>query len=118
MIGDRIKKLLPFLNENFITFPLWEEGRFIPFVSFYQITDSQDRLSHLKDLIKTTLKDTGYRCDNSSENSFGKINSFFIYPNFLEKEEEDYCFAKKDWSIEEMLDLIIIIINKFNESKR
>ena len=32
MIHKKIEKLIPSLNENFITYPFWEEGKYIPFV--------------------------------------------------------------------------------------
>jgi hypothetical protein len=37
MIQKQIDKLIPYLNENFITYPLWEEGKYIPFVNACQI---------------------------------------------------------------------------------
>ena len=37
----QIEKIIPYIDENFITFPLWEEGLYIPFVKFWQIFNDE-----------------------------------------------------------------------------
>ena len=34
-----IETLIPFLEENFLTFPLWEEGNYSPQINFWMIFD-------------------------------------------------------------------------------
>ena len=34
MIHQKIEKLIPFISEEFITYPLWKEGKYIPFLKF------------------------------------------------------------------------------------
>ena len=47
MIHKKIDKLIPYLSENFLTYPLWEEGNYIPFVNFWRICKTQEETQNL-----------------------------------------------------------------------
>ena len=36
MLQTKIDKLFPFISENFITYPLWEEGNYTPHINVWQ----------------------------------------------------------------------------------
>lgn len=40
LVETKISEILPFVSENFITFPLWEEGDFGPVVNVWAIFDT------------------------------------------------------------------------------
>jgi len=105
MIHDQIKKIIPYVGENFINFPLVEEGKYVPFVDFWQIYDKIILAVKQYKIMCDFFKDTGYVCTLCETNR--KISYFQIYPEFNETDEGGYEFIKKDWSIEEMLDLLI-----------
>ena len=39
-LHEKIEKLIPFISEEFITYPLWEEGKYIPFLKCWQKADT------------------------------------------------------------------------------
>lgn len=103
MIYLKIEKLLPYINENFITFPLWEEGKYIPFINFWQKYETQeDYEKHYKKLKKHFNK-TGYVVVETDV-SGGDIVYYELYPDFKEFKNGDFKYKKYDWSIEDMLD--------------
>ena len=36
MIHKQFEKLIPYVSENFITYRLWEEGKYFPFINIWQ----------------------------------------------------------------------------------
>ena len=92
------------MSENFITFPLWEEGKYIPFVNFWQILKTPEQLKKME-------KIEGYEIIFEKRTMSNTYN-FSIYPDFEDLDDGGYEFIKKDWSIEEMFDIIEKIINK------
>lgn len=107
MIHKKIEKLIPFLNENFITYPLCEEGKYIPFVNFWQKADADMDSLEKEGRIMEVFKDTCYQIEYSDNKYSDTIHEFKVYPNFTYLENGGYDFYKKDWSIEEILDLLI-----------
>lgn len=51
-----IKNILPYMSENFITFPLWEEGNYTPVINMWNIlyTSKYDADTNFLDLIFDT----------------------------------------------------------------
>lgn len=106
MIHQKIEKLIPYLSENFVTYPLWEEGKYIPFVNFWQKSDTDMDFLEMEGRIKEIFNNTGYSVDYSDNNFSDTIHEYYVYPEFTDLENGGYDFVKKDWSIEEMLDLL------------
>lgn len=106
MIQDNIDKLIPFLSENFLTYPLWEEGKYMPFINFWQ---PSDKFKNLSDKIKVINDNSGYIIFCEMPEARGPIN-LTIYPNFEELDNGGYTYTKKDWSIEEMISIVEILI--------
>jgi hypothetical protein len=102
MINKQFNKLIPYVSENFITYPLWEEGKYIPFVNFWCIDEKvKSKIKKFKSKNYTIEKgDTSY-----------STTFYQIYPNFEDSEELGYIFTKDDWSIEEMIKIIIKLLN-------
>lgn len=103
MIHEKIEKVIPYVEENFITYPLWEEGKYIPFVNFWQAQEYDHEFNRCQ-----VLKDKGYRIELTKTS--GNIHGFFMYPDYNEKDDGGYEYVNKNWSIEEMLDLLATIL--------
>ena len=103
MINEQFNKLIPYVSENFITYPLWEEGKYIPFINFWFIRDNK-------------RKDLNWKCYNHNDyivevlDTENSIKQYCISPKF-EDIDNGYVFNKKDWSIEEMIKIIIKLLN-------
>ena len=113
-LQEKINKLLPYVSENFITYPLWEEGKYIPFINFWQICKEN---KEFKKLLNKTIafnnSGHGYIIEVTDENiKSSKPFNLQIYPDFEDTEEGGYEYVKKDWSIEEMLEIITELIEK------
>jgi len=95
---EQLRRIIPYQCENFITFPLWEEGRFTPYIHIWQVKEHTD---YYKSRLEMIFNNTGYTffCEEDTDVTI-KITIHPIEFNF-----NDYL--KPKWSIEEMLDLII-----------
>ena len=106
MIQEKINKLIPFISENFITYPLWEEGKYIPFVHFWKACKNQEEILKLDKKLKEVFEKSGYIVQYDDCNYNETILQYSVYPNFNDLDNGSHEFIKKDWSIEEMLDLL------------
>ena len=104
MIHKKIEQLIPFVDENFITFPLWEEGIYAPSVNIWLITKEPYVLDQYT---ISLLENTSYEYYIDDENSSHNIYRISIFPLY---DYKTYSFSKK-WSIEEMIDLAKKIID-------
>lgn len=112
-LQQKIDKLLPYVSENFITYPLIEEGKYIPFINFWFICKDDTEFNKLGDKIGDSSITGGYIVDIVSENIFiGSPFNIQIYPDFEDTEEGGYEFADENWSIEQMLEIITELIEK------
>jgi hypothetical protein len=82
MIHQKIEKLIPFLNENFITYPLWEEGKYIPFVNFWIKIDSEGGEQDFDFKCKEIFEDNGYIVSYNDTNFSNTIFQYSVFPNF------------------------------------
>lgn len=110
MIHQKIEKLIPFISEDFITYPLWEEGKYIPFVNFWQKAETDSDFADMQSRLSKVFHNTGYDLEYSDNNYSNKIHSFQVFPKFKELENGSYKFIKKYWSIEEIFDLLAIVL--------
>lgn len=106
MIYKNIETILPFVGENFITFPLWEEGKYIPFVNFWQKYDNQIVYESKRKKLFKFFKKSGYIVAENENPTNSKIFSYELYPEFKELKGGSYKYKKYDWSIEEMLEML------------
>lgn len=104
---EKINKIIPYISENFITYPLWEEGKYIPFFNFWQLCKTQDEIIALDKKLQNVFANSGYKVQYNDCNYSETILSYSVYPAYNELDNGGYEFVKKDWSINEMLDLII-----------
>lgn len=112
MIHENINNLIPFISENFITFPLWEEGKYIPFINFWIIPKNEDEAKIIEEEIKTISNNSGYIIESEYKISKCIVNYLQISPSFTETEDGGYEFNNNQWSIEEMLTILQNILNK------
>lgn len=111
MIHKKIEKLIPYISENFITYPLWEEGKYIPFVNIWIKVDNQEQEDEFDSKLVRIFRDTGYRIIFEGSSFSQDILYYQVHPKFKELKNGSYKYEKKDWSIEEMLDLLNLVIN-------
>lgn len=109
MINKEFNKLIPYVSENFITYPLWEEGKYIPFINFWYVDKVKDKINNnikkFKNENYTLVKQEDFYPFKTC------IVHYQIYPTFEENEELGYVFNKENWSIEEMIKIIIKLLN-------
>lgn len=113
MIQDKIDKLIPYIDENFITYPLGEEGKYIPFVRFWFCTKNKDELKDVIAKLNAIFNGTGYVIDYYLQSR--SMHHFTVSPDFTDLNNGSYEYVKKDWSIEEMLDLLADALAKVTE---
>ena len=119
MFHSKVEMLIPFVSEEFITYPLWEEGKYIPFLNFWQVAKTFEERMGLNLRIKKLSKIKGYSVeelpDFMSSLTRSSVYNFRIYPTYRELKNGSYNFVKKDWSLEEMVDLVVDFVNKRND---
>lgn len=111
-IHEKIEKLIPYVPENFITFPLHEEGKYIPFVNFWQIAKTEVEYNKLEKKLKKIHKDTCYTYYITCDVPKSGIFEIRLYPKFTESKKGGYKFSKDDWCLEDMFDIIIEFLNQ------
>lgn len=105
-LHQKIERLIPFISEEFITYPLWEEGKYIPFLKCWQKADTENKRTRLSNSLNNHFEKTGYEISFIGKEHRSVIHEFYIYPKWKELKNGAYKFVKKDWAIEEMLDLL------------
>lgn len=103
----KFEKLIPFIEENFITFPLWEEGIFIPCLNFWVYDDRFIELT-FGDEVQFSIE--GYDFSFGKEISFTGIVNVIITPSW-EYSNDSYKLERDNYSIDEMIDLAHVGIN-------
>jgi len=94
MIQEQINKLIPYISSDFLTYPLWEEGNYTPFINFWHIgNDKKLPLNFNSDI---NLNDE-YIIE--LEEKRGTINNYRIFPNYEYDNSGGFDYIKKDWSI-------------------
>ena len=101
MINEQFNKLIPYMSENFITYPLFEEGNYTPFLNFWTIP-KEDNI----DIYRGLLEFQHPHYEIIVEDTECSIKECKIYPKFTEL----YEYAKSDWSIEEMVEIVIKLL--------
>ena len=110
MIHQKIEKLIPFISEEFITYPLWEEGKYIPFLKCWQKAETDDKCTDLSNRLNKHFEKTGYEISFIPKEHRSVIHEFYLHPKYKELKNGSYKFNKTDWSIEEMLDLLADVL--------
>lgn len=110
MLQQKIEKLIPYISNEFITYPLCEEGKYIPFLRCWQKADTENKCTRLSNRLNKHFDKTGYEISFIGKEYRSVIHEFYIYPKFRELKNGSYKFTKQDWSIEEMLDLLALFL--------
>ena len=105
-LQEKIEKIIPYISENFISYPMWEEGNYIPFINFWLSKESKC-FPKLDGFIKE-VSEKNYiveeRAEDNDPNS--KIVNYMMYPDFYyHNEAYPKCF-NANWTIEEMIELL------------
>lgn len=122
MIQEKINKLIPFISENFISYPLWEEGNYIPVVSFWAVVSPDLESEFIENEWEFEfIEAKGYEltCVDSNFVGVSRLCVFNMTPlwDYCEDgSDEVFKVQKENWSIEEMLDIIseFLIENKLS----
>lgn len=110
MIHKQIEKLIPYVSENFITYRLWEEGKYFPFITVWQKAETKTKYKILTKKIEKIFKSSGYMYEFETKYDSSILHDIYIYPDFNENEEGGYEYVKEDWSIEEMIELALKVV--------
>lgn len=124
---ELIEKITPYQQENFITFPLFEEGNFMPAINFWQIFkeipfDIDYELTQQLDFIPEYIS-LDYEIQSYNSKIEYKNNTF----NIVESDEEIYLInfsvymntdptISSEYDLNEMLKIVLSIIEKFKNN--
>jgi len=113
MIQEKINKLIPYISENFISYPLWEEGNYIPVISFWAILkDDLTAAVNNTDWMYEGIKNKGYELLHGNTGYEYTISPIWDYCDG--GDSDVFKVENENWSIEEMIDIIteFLIENK------
>ncbi len=110
MLQTKIDKLIPFISENFITYPLWEEGNYTPHINVWQILKDEIEFNKIVEKLNSITGNGEYSYFIDLKYGRSKIYEISINPNYIYSDNGGFDYVKDDWSIEEMVDLLITII--------
>lgn len=117
-IHESINELIPYISENFITYPLWEEGKYIPFVNFWQIARNADERIMLLNRIRKLDSNPDYCIGINLNESNKTCLVCSVSPDFVEMEDGGYEFVNPHWSIEVMILLVKEFLNIKYEKRK
>ena len=114
MLRYQIDQLIPYIKREFITYDLWEEGNYTPFINFWL----PDEHSTDIDALREELNTFGYCLEIEEQNeAFGvSLTDYKIYPYFETKDNGAYYYNVPHWSIEQMISILNKTINNLKES--
>lgn len=116
MNNKTITQLTPYVGDNFIEFPLWEQGHWIPQLTFWQKFENEDQaclfFNHLKKICGLAYKCEFDRMTESTSNIF----HIYIMPSYQISDTDEVKYNFMNWTIEEMVYLAIKAI-KFNNKE-
>ena len=110
MIHKQLERLIPYISEEAITYPLWEEGNYIPFLNLDIVSE---KYPNVEQSICEDVYAKGYDFDSETYRGITRLR---ICPSFEYNEDGGFDYVKEDWSIEEMIDIVANILNKENET--
>jgi hypothetical protein len=117
-IQDKINQLIPYISQEFITYDLWEEGNYTPFIHFWQIFNDINEYNSFYLKVKKLFHEKNYEIELFNEDYLyflklkkQKAATFEIYPKYDYTDVGGVEYANPDWSIEEIIDLIVKITN-------
>ena len=119
IVKEYIKKLVPYCAENFITFPLWEEGKYIIQMNLWYLIKIEDNSEEQieKDVRDITLeinKETDLKFDVYYVYEDCPLQENFLYHfNIIENMDNVDNFDYSN-DIEEHFNVAIKLLNKLN----
>jgi hypothetical protein len=105
MIHKQLERLIPYISEEAITYPLWEEGNYTPFLNLDIVTE---KLLELESSLEEEVNSKGYEFQTERE---GRIFKISICPDFEYNDEGSFDYMVEGWSIEEMIDIVAKVLN-------
>lgn len=113
---ENIKKMIPFVDENFIRFELWEEGVYIPSVHFWKIIN-RNQLGFLE-TFDTDFSENNrefrfdYDYDESRDKYTATVN-FKICPKFVYNEKGG--IEHGEINIEKLIETALNFLTEFEK---
>lgn len=103
-----LEKLIPYVTENIISYPLWEEGDYRPQLCIFLIIDDEAEMKIYRN-IKSDIeaRNGGYYFTKDSRYDNHNIYDIYLFPT----RGNNYC------SIEEMVTLMHELITNFKAAK-
>jgi hypothetical protein len=112
MIHKKIEQLIPYLSDNFISYPLWEEGLYIPSISIWRYFKRHEKYLEFKKGLEDIFLPNGYIIVENEIYNNKKTYSLSIMPDWNYEDNGSYTFTNQNWSIEEIIELLISILKK------
>lgn len=113
---EKIDAIIPYVCENFLTFPLWEEGKYIPHLNFWKIFGTEKEFLKFCISAKRKGEQKGYVVENIDNQYFDFLPTynynFSLSPAYKDLKDGSYKFVNEGWSIEEMVDLVVAMNNE------
>lgn len=95
----KIEKLIPYMDENFMTFTLMEEGLYFPQINLWTISNPHVAVQ------ETEFEFNGYSIFTEHKPRRQSVLHYNISPAWDYDDKDSYNFKKEDWSIEEMIQI-------------
>ena len=105
-----ITQLIPFVGDNFIEFPLWGQGHWIPQITFWQNFDNEKQINLFFDYLKK-ICGLAYKYDfERKSETTSNIFDIYITPSYTISETSKLKYYWVNWTLEEMIHLAIASI--------
>ncbi len=102
MIYENILKIKDIIGYNFITF---QEG-IVPVLTFLNPEKYSDNLQEFDSIVSELNNSRKYEIECIDSSTFGDHYKYTITPRYYQLEEK-IEFVSKDWSIEEMIEILV-----------
>lgn len=105
MVQEKIDKILPYINREFITYELAEEGIYVPTLNFWVHTTDEIVLDLFLGGLESDLNKKGYELSVDKYDG-ADITPYHITPIIAYDNDGGYKIVNKGWSIENILDIV------------
>jgi len=106
-IHEQFERLIPYMDDNFIRYPLTEEGNFLPVLHIWQVVETAEAAGKLREIVDKFA----VRYDIELEMQSRTTVDVSISPK-TKYEESVQVPLSAEWSIEEMVEILVQIIKE------
>lgn len=112
-LRETIEKIIPYVDEDFLTFPLAEEGNYTQFLNFWQLAKTEKEAEKIEKKIKKFNGENKKYCLDVVEPVMGVgVFRLSISPRFETAEDGSCDYLFEGWSVEEMALHVAAFVSK------